>query len=1233
MSRTILIVILTILVLIAVTLYWKKEEFRYQPVCGINPMGQFGANLRQMNERLESLGPMSAEERQNQIFSMLQQPQSVSANTFESVNQGQVPIGDISSLVQSFEQPINPFLQPMVQFPQQMVQFPQQMVQQFPQQPIVQFPQQMVQFQQPMPQMGFQGQGMRLPSSFEAAWNSQAVQQTPQVDFNRYWSQPVQQQQPDFNRYWNQGARPTFLPAPMFVPMNQWKQPPLAQVVQDVQQMLNQPQAPVSDVQLPEPVVREVEQVAQAVQSLAQNEDAVRELEQVMSEYNEEANQAINNFVRLSEREIAVNQRLRESKDLLRQEQAESRREMEAPQVSRMIDLSDVDRDLAQEMEVQSKRWDAINQDLRSSINELLEATKSFKLRTELERQQAAQREKELELVREYEREMEIAFAEMDRQFEKEAQQRRARQEQNQPEMSQRERDLVNSILGMRTGYDMFGLENTPLLDEYLATMRTELGSNPSLEDIKTYIGETYLSDVEPDNVSLEYFQRGNNIYQLLYERAEDEVIPLEEIRQRYFGSDSVYNQPITEPVQQRQAENQFEQDKQRTLNAIKAMISDSEVDSEFKLRMNDYLALDGLTMNDIQSLEQLAEVFGTVDQQYKGYNANNTPQTFFEVLLRNANAPDSVNNYFKDQRVRRQNNDRFDRPGRVIAMGMLRTEEGRNELYNTASAVIENSISVNMVENAKFIMDQLQRVGYQTAQQAAQQAAQQEREEREDLQMLLLTQSVQSLKDIVANLLMSATTDKEMKKAQYIMDRIRAAGHDVSSLERLLPNQQPAQQGRERVAQQEMERVAQQAVEDEAQLQQKRRNLINNIRNLTSMYNNAKSDVSRNHYGNLLKQRNAELAQLTTPEAARQQERERVAEAARQKSKRERIQRADNNLVRTLMNEDNLRYYLDENTANDILYRTRNEDFENMYLDELEELMYGLQDTSGQYESLFDKLFDQIIINSGQYESEEEKEIIDSYAEQIRESQNDLRERAEREIVERRERMQEAEADIVRDLMNENQLGFYLDEDTVEEIMEVLQNQEVEYTSLEYLEDFFSDMPDNTGEYANLFDRLFSEIILNSGVDRSEEETLIRDRYAVEIGERQSELRDAQEQEDLEEQEEAEEQEEQKQETSSFEQKVYYNLQRELGDREWLDSAYGDEKFKDVLEQLFEENNNFDSLIKAASKIQIEGFESNYADFILNDYLRDEYKFANKNEKANYEELVDKYEWYTKKL
>ena len=133
MSRTILIVILTILVLIAVTLYWKKEEFRYQPVCGINPMGQFGANLRQMNERLESLGPMSAEERQNQIFSMLQQPQSVSANTFESVNQGQVPIGDISSLVQSFEQPINPFLQPMVQFPQQpIVQFPQQMVQQFP---------------------------------------------------------------------------------------------------------------------------------------------------------------------------------------------------------------------------------------------------------------------------------------------------------------------------------------------------------------------------------------------------------------------------------------------------------------------------------------------------------------------------------------------------------------------------------------------------------------------------------------------------------------------------------------------------------------------------------------------------------------------------------------------------------------------------------------------------------------------------------------------------------------------------------------------------------------------------------------------------------------------------------------------------------------------------------------------------------------------------------------------
>jgi hypothetical protein len=237
---------------------------------------------------------------------------------------------------------------------------------------------------------------------------------------------------------------------------------------------------------------------------------------------------------------------------------------------------------------------------------------------------------------------------------------------------------------------------------------------------------------------------------------------------------------------------------------------------------------------------------------------------------------------------------------------------------------------------------------------------------------------------------------------------------------------------------------------------------------------------------------------------------------------------------------------------------------------------------------------------------------------------------------------MQEAEADIVRDLMNENQLGFYLDEDTVEEIMEVLQNQEVEYTSLEYLEDFFSDMPDNTGEYANLFDRLFSEIILNSGVDRSEEETLIRDRYAVDIGERQSELRDAQEQEDLEEEDleeeeqeeqEAEEQEEQKQETSSFEQKVYYNLQRELGDREWLDSAYGDEKFKDVLEQLFEENNNFDSLIKAASKIQIEGFESNYADFILNDYLRDEYKFANKNEKANYEELVDKYEWYTKEL
>jgi ATPase subunit of ABC transporter with duplicated ATPase domains len=82
----------------------------------------------------------------------------------------------------------------------------------------------------------------------------------------------------------------------------------------------------------------------------------------------------------------------------------------------------------------------------------------------------------------------------------------------------------------------------------------------------------------------------------------------------------------------------------------------------------------------------------------------------------------------------------------------------------------------------------------------------QQERErqaERDDLQMLLLTQSVQSLKDIVANLLMSGTTDKEIQKAKYIMDRIRAAGHDVSSLERLLPNQQPAQQERERAAQQ----------------------------------------------------------------------------------------------------------------------------------------------------------------------------------------------------------------------------------------------------------------------------------------------------------------------------------------------------------------------------------------------------------------------------------------------
>jgi hypothetical protein len=246
-------------------------------VCGINPMGQFGANLRQMNERLESLGPMSAEERQNQIFSMLQQPQSV---TFESLNQGQVPIG----IVQSFERPINPFLQ----------------------------------FQQPMPQMGFQPQGMRLPSSFEAVWNTQAVQQTPQPDFNRYWNQPIQQ--PDFNRYWNQPIQQPDFNRYWNQPIQQldfnryWNQQPdfnrNIPFIQPVQTMnyFRPVQQPSIQIIRPVQIDNEIKESVQVLQDLSQDEKSAIELERLANEYNQEAEDAIQGLSKsIDELNVSIN--------------------------------------------------------------------------------------------------------------------------------------------------------------------------------------------------------------------------------------------------------------------------------------------------------------------------------------------------------------------------------------------------------------------------------------------------------------------------------------------------------------------------------------------------------------------------------------------------------------------------------------------------------------------------------------------------------------------------------------------------------------------------------------------------------------------------------------------------------------------------------------------------------------------------------------------------------------
>jgi hypothetical protein len=221
----------------------------------------------------------------------------------------------------------------------------------------------------------------------------------------------------------------------------------------------------------------------------------------------------------------------------------------------------------------------------------------------------------------------------------------------------------------------------------------------------------------------------------------------------------------------------------------------------------------------------------------------------------------------------------------------------------------------------------------------------------------------------------------------------------------------------------------------------------------------------------------------------------------------------------------------------------------------------------------------------------------------------SELERQKARQIARRIER--EAEQNIVSKITDENQLRAYLDDDTADEIIDALAYKRS--PSLDRLEELLSDMPDSTGEYANLFDRLFSKIILNSGAYRVEKEKEIMDRYAAEIRQRQNKLRAAQQPAPM----------------TPFEQSVFRKLDRDLGDRDSLDAGYGDEQFKDILERLFSQNKDLPSLIAAASNIRVEGFPVTYAEFILKDYLADDYKFASREEKANYQELLNKYSQY----